>query len=165
MGRPKHKRVYTYRYTERKMKDNWLKHWKTVAHWAQKKYDLKRADLDMIIFIYDEKFFTYYDFERFQSITSWDRSRFKRLVDEGWIIKFKKKDYWKGTPNVYEISYKGRKLVDRIYKLLSGEEDFPTSTRRNPVMKRGSYSDKVYSTRMYEINKANQQRRSRQFLE
>jgi hypothetical protein len=166
MGRPKNKRVYNYKYPERTLlKHNWLKHWKTVAYWAQEKYNLKRSDLDMIIFIYDEKLFTYYDFERFKSITTWDKGRFTRLQREGWISIYQKKNIWRKTPYVYEISFKGRKLVDRIYKLLSGEEDFPTSERRNPAMRRRSYSDKVFSTRMYEINKANQEQRSRQFLE
>jgi hypothetical protein len=136
-----------------------------VKYWVKSKYGLSSADIDMLIFIYDEKLFTYYDFENFQSIFPWDKKRFRRLKDEGWIVVHKKKDYYKQTPNVYEISFKAKKLVERMYKILNGEEDFPTSERRNPVMKRKSYSDKVYSTRMYDINRANQEQRHRRFLE
>jgi hypothetical protein len=34
-----------------------------------------------------------------------------------------------------------------------GEEDIPTSTRRNSIMKGKSYSDKVYSFAIKNVNK------------
>ena len=30
---------------------NFLKHWRVVRYWAKAKYDLKTADLDMLLFL------------------------------------------------------------------------------------------------------------------
>ena len=40
-----------------------------------------------------------------------------------------------------------------MYKILLGEEDIPTSTRRNKIMKGQSYIDKVLITSIDNVNK------------
>ena len=40
-----------------------------------------------------------------------------------------------------------------MYRIMLGEEDIPTSTRRNPLMKKDTYSAKVYSVAFDKINK------------
>ena len=58
-----------------------------------------------------------------------------------------------GDHNKYKISYKGKVLINRIYKILIGQEDLPESTKRNVIMKRNSYIDKVYSQAIKKFNK------------
>lgn len=152
------------RYDRKTPKHNYLKHWRVVRYWVKRKYDLSDADLDMILFLYDENLFTYEDFEHFKSITSWDRHRFFRLKKNGWIHVWKDKNWREGNAAMYELTFKSRQLCARVYKLLNGEIDFPESPRRNPVFKRKKYTDKVYSIHMAEINKANRLRRQRQIL-
>jgi hypothetical protein len=45
---------------------------------------------------------------------------------------------------VYKTSFQCSQLVSRIYRILLGEEDIPTSDR-SVFYKNKSYSDKVYS--------------------
>jgi len=58
-----------------------------------------------------------------------------------------------GDHNKYKISYKGKFLINRIYKILIGQEELPESTKRNIIMKRKSYIDKVYSQAIKKFNK------------
>jgi len=45
---------------------------------------------------------------------------------------------------VYSTSYKCKQLINRIYRILLGEEDMPTS-QRSKFYKNKSYTDKVYN--------------------
>ena len=166
MPRPrkqKEKINYKIRHIDRgEPSHNILKHWRIVRYWAKRRFDLTDADIDMIIFLYDERFFSHHDYKTFEAVTSWEKNRFTRLKKEGWINTWRKRTRYDHA--IYELSYKGKKLVTRIYAILNGEEDFPESTRRNPVMKRQKYTDKVYSIWMTEINKINRERRFRQTL-
>ena len=44
-------------------------------------------------------------------------------------------------------------LINKIYRILVGKEDLPSSARRNKIMKRETYIDKVYSQAIKEFNK------------
>jgi hypothetical protein len=60
---------------------------------------------------------------------------------------------------LYEISYKGKRVVNSIYKKLSGEE-IPTTQSSNPLFaKNVSYTDRMYRQMIEEMNAATRQRR------
>ena len=140
---------------------NYLKHWRVVKYWVKKKYELSEADLEMLLFLYDEGLWGWRDFDDFQSIYPWDNKRFYRLKENGWIREWRKRDSWRNIEALYEISAKGRRMCTEVYKKLSGETDFSEVAQKNPVFKRKEYTDKVYSTRMAKINKANRIERLR----
>ena len=58
-----------------------------------------------------------------------------------------------GDHNKYKVSYKGKMLINRIYKMLIGKELIPESAKRNIILKRKSYIDKVYSQAIKKFNK------------
>ena len=45
---------------------------------------------------------------------------------------------------MYQTSYRCKQLINRIYRILLGEEDMPTS-ERSKFYKNKSYIDKVYN--------------------
>jgi DNA-binding PadR family transcriptional regulator len=162
MPRAKKKIKFIERTYDRKIPtNNYLKHWRVVKYWVKKKYELSEADLEMLLFIQDEGLFGYEDFDEFQAIYPWDKGRFHRLKNNGWIRVWRKRDSWRNIAALYEISAKGRRMCTEVYKKLSGETDFSEVPRKNPVFKRKEYTDKVYSTRMAKINKANRIERLR----
>lgn len=142
-------------------KHNYLKHWRVVKYWVKKKYSLSEADLEMLLFIHDEGLFGYRDFDEFQAIYPWDKTRFTRLKKEGWIREWRKRDKWRNIEALYEISAKGRRMCTEVYKKLNGETDFSEVPQKNPVFKRKEYTDKVYSIHMSKINKVNREQRLR----
>lgn len=139
----------------RKRNNDYLKYWRVVRQFVKVKYNLSQSDLDVILFLYSEKYFGSEKFREFNEILSWDKKRFGRLVREGWIESFRKREGARKA--LYQLSFKASRMVDMIYKKLNGEEISMNDTV-NPMFKRNvSYADKVYRNMIKEMNKATRQ--------
>jgi hypothetical protein len=133
------------------MKLNYLKYWRVIRYFIKAKYKLTQADLDILIFLYDEEYFSKDKFKEFDELLSWNINRFDQLLKNGWIEVFRKYDG--KNKAIYKLSYKTIRLIVSIYNKLSGEE-IPTSPSSNPMFARNvSYSDKVYRSMIKEMNK------------
>ena len=96
-------------------------------------------------------------FKDYNNLLSWDRHRFKRLLDNDWIEIFRPKT--KRLKTMYSVTYKTQRMVDMVYKKLSGEE-IPMSQTSNPMFaKNVSYNDQVYRNMIIEMNKTIRQQR------
>jgi hypothetical protein len=138
---------------------DYLKYWRVIRYYMKSKYSLTQADLDMLLFLYSEKYFNKDKFEEFDRLLSWDEDRFNRLRKEGWIEVFRK--YSKSTKQkaLYQISRKGRMAITHMYKKLNGEE-IPTSQSNNSMFaKKVSYSDKRYKEFIIKMNSDLRQQR------
>jgi hypothetical protein len=130
---------------------DYLKYWKVIRYYVQAKYGIRSADLDMLLFLYSEKYFGKQQFNDFDKLLSWDINRFNRLLSDGWISVFRKRQGNKKT--LYELSYKGKRMISSVYKKLNGEE-IPMSESVNPMFaKNVSFSDKVYRNMITRMNK------------
>jgi hypothetical protein len=138
---------------------NYLKYWRVVRYFIQGKYGVTQPDLEMLFFLYDEHYFTKAKFKEFDKVFSWDKDRFERLRRNGWVEKVSVES--KSRLGVYNLTYKGKRVVAYAYALLEGKE-FPTDDQNNPVFKRNvSFTDKMYRNAMMEINEFTRQRRLR----
>lgn len=156
--KPEEKIVYRIRYYERsEPRYNYLKYWRAVRYWVKRNYNVSSSDLEMILFLYDERLFTKSDFAVYEKIQGWDKKRFYRMVDEGWIRCWKTRAERKGKAGLYEVSKAGRRLCSSVYKKLNGEEDFSTSPDENVIFKRKKYNDKIYAMEMIRINRQNRE--------
>ena len=139
------------------MQSDYLKYWRVIRYFIKAKYGINTADLDMILFLNSEIYFGRDKFKEFNNLLSWDEARFKRLLRDGWIEVFRKREGVHKT--LYSLSYKTKRVVDSIYKKLNGEE-IPTSQTSNPMFaKNVSYSDKIYRNMIIEMNKFIKQQR------
>jgi hypothetical protein len=130
---------------------DYLKYWKVIRYFVKAKYKINSADLDMMLFLYSEKYFGKHQFNEFDELLSWDVNRFSRLLRDGWIGVFRKREGNKKT--LYEVSYKGKRMISSIYNKLNGEE-IPMDRTTNPMFARNvSYSDKVYRNFITDMNK------------
>jgi hypothetical protein len=59
---------------------NYLKYWRVVRYFINAKYGISQPDLEMLLFLYDEPYFTRAKFKEFDKVFSWDKDRFNRLV-------------------------------------------------------------------------------------
>ena len=123
---------------------NLLKYYRLVRKWACKTYDLKDADIELLIYLDCKKQFTRNDFIDGVYTYSWDKARWERLRREGWIDVWRKRNRTTMKTNIYSTSYKCKNLINRIYSILLGEEDLPTSSR-STFYKNKTYTDKVYN--------------------
>jgi hypothetical protein len=139
------------------MKSDYLKYWRVIRQFVKVKHGLSQADLDILLFLKSEKYFSKDKFKEFDELLSWNVNRFDNLLRDGWIEVFRKRQgKYKG---VYTLSQKSKRVTTSIYKKLNGEE-IPTSNDGNPMfLKNVSYTDKVYRNFIKEINAFTRQQR------
>ena len=130
-----------------------LKHYRIIRRWVAKKTNLNHADIELLIYFDCLGEFRKRDFEDGTLIYSWDNRRWNRLLKEGWIVKWRGYNGSDKSYSIYKISFRCKCLIQQMYRIMLGEEDIPTSTRRNPLMKKDTYSAKVYSAAFDKVNK------------
>jgi hypothetical protein len=132
---------------------NLLKHYRIIRKWACKNYGLNDADLELLIYFDCMDLFTREDFKIGTYSYSWDNRRWNRLLKEGWIIVWRQHNRTTQKYNIYKVSFKCKQLISRMYRIMLGTEDIPTSMHRNKIMKGKTYIDKVMITSIENVNK------------
>jgi hypothetical protein len=139
--------------------DNYLKYWRVIRQWVKIKYKLTQSDLDMIFFLYSEDYFDRDKFKEFDKLLGWDKNRFNRLINSGWIQVFRNSRTPSGRRAIYILSPKAKTIVKLVYNKLNGEE-IPVSQSQNKMFaKNVSYSDKMYRSMILEMNALIKQQR------
>tara|TARA_R100000951_G_scaffold26817_2_gene22815 strand:- start:2878 stop:3324 length:447 start_codon:yes stop_codon:yes gene_type:complete len=129
-----------------------LKHYRIIRRWACRNNGLSDADLELLIYLDCIGLFNRLDFIDGAYSYSWDNRRWARLKADDWINVFAKRNRTTTKSNVYKVSFKGKQLINKIYRIMLGEEDIPTSKKRNVIMKGKRYSDKVLIKSIKNVN-------------
>ena len=132
---------------------NLLKHYRIIRKWASKNNGLTDADLELLIYLDCKDLFTRKDFEEGSYSYSWDNRRWNKLIQKEWIVVWRHRNRTTQKYNVYKVSFKGKQLIKRIYRIMLGEDDIPTSERRNKLIRGNTYTDKVLTQAIYTVNK------------
>tara|TARA_R100001591_G_scaffold111165_1_gene122603 strand:+ start:591 stop:1037 length:447 start_codon:yes stop_codon:yes gene_type:complete len=131
---------------------NLLKHYRIIRKWVCKNNGLTDAEFELLVYLDCIGMFTINDFKIGTYSYSWNTRRWSKLVANGWIVVWRKRNRTNQKYNIYKISFKGKQLIKRVYRIMLGEEDIPTSERRNKIMKGNTYIDKVMQTSIYNVN-------------
>jgi hypothetical protein len=138
----------------RDLKDlNLLKHYRIIRKWACKNNGLNDSDLELLIYLDCVDLFTIKDFKKGTYSYSWDNRRWNKLIQNDWVVVWRNRNRTTQKYNIYKVSFKGKQLIQRIYRIMLNEEDIPTSMRRNKLIKGNSYTDKVMTQAIYNVNK------------
>ena len=132
---------------------NLLKHYRIIRKWACKNNNLTDADLEVLIYLDCMDLFSKYDFEQGVYSYSWDNRRWSRLLKDDWITVWRHRNRTTQKYNIYKVSFKCKQLIMRIYRIMLGEDDIPTSARRNKLIAGETYTDKVMTQAIYNVNK------------
>ena len=124
-----------------------LKHYRIIRKWACKTCNLKDADLELLIYLDAIEFFTKDDFIKGTYSYSWDNRRWNRLLKQGWIVVWRKRNRTTQKYHIYKVSYKCKQLISRMYRIMLGEEDIPNKLKQN------TYSNKVLSFSIDNLNR------------
>ena len=133
-----------------------LKHYRIIRKWACKNNNLTDADLEVLIYLDCMDLFSKYDFEQGVYSYSWDNRRWGRLLKDGWIVVWRHRNRTTQKYNIYKVSFKCKQLIMRMYRIMLGEDDIPTSARRNKLIAGDTYTDKVMTKAIYNVNKDKQ---------
>ena len=131
---------------------NLLKHYRIIRKWVCKNNGLTDAEFELLVYLDCIDMFTINDFKMGTYSYSWNTRRWSKLVANDWIVVWRKRNRTNQKYNIYKISFKGKQLIKRVYRIMLGEEDIPTSERRNKIMKGNTYIDKVMQTSIYNVN-------------
>jgi hypothetical protein len=129
-----------------------LKHYRIIRQWACKNNGLNNADLELLIYLDCVGLFNRLDFIDGSYAYSWDTRRWSKLKQNGWISVFSSRNRTTVRANIYKVSFKGKQLISRMYRIMLGEEDIPTSKKRNSIMKGKRYIDKVLIKSIKNVN-------------
>ena len=132
---------------------NLFKHYRIIRKWACRNNDLNDADLELLIYLDCMDMFTKKDFEAGSYSYSWDNRRWNRLLKNEWIVVWRNRNRTTQKYNIYAVSFKFKQLINRIYRIMLGDEDLPISKRRNKIINGNSYTDKVLTKAIYNVNK------------
>jgi len=135
-----------------------LKHYRIIRKWACKTSDLNDADLELLIYLESVDLFTKEesvdlftkdDFKKGTYSYSWDNRRWNRLLKQGWITVWRKRNRTTQKYHIYKVSIKCKQLISRMYRIMLGEEDMPTKI----FEKSSRYSFTVLETAIRNVNK------------
>ena len=135
---------------------NLLKHYRIIRKWACKNNDLTDAELELLIYLDCMELFTKKDFEIGTYSFSWNNRRWSKLIQNDWIQVWRHRNRTTQKYNIYKVSFKGKQLISRMYRIMLGHDDIPTSERRNKLIAGDSYTDKVLTQAIYNVNKDKQ---------
>jgi len=93
--------------------------------------------------------FTKDDFKKGTYSYSWDNRRWNRLLKQGWIIVWRRRNRTTQKYHIYKVSQKCKQLTSRMYRIILGEEDMPTTK----LEKSNKYSFKVTTKAVEYVNK------------
>tara|TARA_B110000908_G_scaffold115627_1_gene135613 strand:+ start:788 stop:1228 length:441 start_codon:yes stop_codon:yes gene_type:complete len=123
---------------------NIFKYYRLVRKWACKTYGIKDADLELLIYLDCKKHFTRNEFMDGAYTYSWDKKRWDRLRQDGWIDTWRHRNRTTIKYSVFKTSVKCQQLISRIYRILLAQEDLPQSSR-STFYKNKTYTDKVFN--------------------
>lgn len=130
-----------------------LKHYRIIRRWACRNNNLADADLELLIYFDCMGFFTKQDYKIGTYAYSWDKMRWDRLLKEGWIVVWRERNRTTQKYNIYKVSFKCKQLINRMYRIMLGEEDISTNERSNVIMKGKTYIDTVMQSAIENLNK------------
>jgi hypothetical protein len=126
-----------------------LKHYRIIRKWACKTSDLNDADLELLVYLESLDLFNKDDFKKGTYSYSWDNRRWNRLLKQGWITVWRKRNRTTQKYHIYKVSIKCKQLISRMYRIMLGEEDMPTKIFEN----NSRYSFTVLKTAIKNVNK------------
>jgi hypothetical protein len=129
-----------------------MKHYRIIRKWACRNNDLNDADLELLIYLDCIDMFRKKDFQDGSYSYSWDNRRWNRLLKEGWIVVWRHRNRTTQKYHIYKTSIKCKQLIKRVYRMMLGKEDIPTSGA-NSIIRGNTYTDKVLTKAIYNVNK------------
>lgn len=151
------KQKKTPTYQARPREHNFLKYWRVVKYYIKTKYEISEPEIEMLLFLYDESVFSKKSFNQFSKTMSWDKNRFKKMMDDGYIKIWRDRRETQRS-SLYELTIKSKRICNHLYKKLMQEEVISEDPYRNEIFKGRSYMDKIYKDVIKKMNSSTQSR-------
>lgn len=151
-------------YTIIEPSSDYLKYYRAMRYWAKAKHGITQPDLEILFFLHSENLFKISQFQEFACNFSWDKNRFKRLQENGWIVLWRER---KGNEAaLYTVSQQAKILMNNIYKRLEGKIPISEVPTNNPIYKKdATYAQKVNKRVFRRMNLTRKEKKRRADIE
>ncbi|QDP58492.1 MAG: hypothetical protein Unbinned6046contig1000_61 [Prokaryotic dsDNA virus sp.] len=139
-------------YTHREKENNYLKNWRIVRYYIQKKYDINIKELEILLYLYDMGIFDRKDVNEYARICSWGNNTTKMFLDKGLFKMWRKGSSGPGNRDLLELSQRAKLICNHTYKKLNGEEEISENPYRNEIFKETTQIDKAYKKLIKKMN-------------
>jgi len=127
-----------------------LQYHSIIWKWVLGNYNLKRRELNILLYIYPLITFSANEFKiAQQELSSTDAGALKRLRESGWITVWSKVS----KTTYYTLTNRANTLISRMHRMYMFEEQIPTSPRRNVIARKKSKSNEELMGLFKKFNK------------
>jgi hypothetical protein len=103
----------------RKRNFDFLKYWSLVRHWAMVQYGLTQEEIDTLMYLYSEPYFSRDQYNEFAEVLIGKKNSLTDFLDRGLIVKIEMVDKTNGekvrTAQIYKLSFKTNSMLAAIY--------------------------------------------------
>jgi len=100
-----------------------------VRTYIQKKYKMNIHLLELLLYLFPKKYFSYYDY--FEMPKSFTYNSIRKMIEDGYVSEVSKGKTKRDS--YFTLTTHARGIVVTFYKLLSGEMEMPRDYRMNPL--------------------------------
>jgi DNA-binding PadR family transcriptional regulator len=146
----KRRKKKIYQLNERQ--EDFLKDWKVVRYYIQKKYEITLGELEILLHLYSCGPFTRDYFFQYANLSDWDKGKLKKMMDRGFIYIYRKKQGRESK--LYDLTHQAKYICNLTYKKLTKKEPISENPRSNPMFsKDASFTDKIYKRIIEKMNR------------
>lgn len=142
----------TKKYFSREKESNYLKNWRIVRYYIQKKYNLNIKELEILLYLYDMGVFTRKELNDYARTCSWGNQVSKLLIDRELIKLWRKGEA--RQKDLFELTQKAKLICSHTYKKLNGEESISEDPYRNNIFKSNTQIDRAYKKLIKKMNQS-----------
>ena len=103
----------------RKRNFDFLKYWSLVRHWAMVQYGLTQEEIDTLMYLYSEPYFSRDQYNEFAEVLIGKKNSLTDFLDRGLIVKIEMVDKTNGekvrSAQIYKLSFKTNSILAAIY--------------------------------------------------
>lgn len=134
---------------------DFLKYVSLVFKWATENHDLRRREIEILLYFYSEGVFPkHLMLKELKRIGMYQVKIFDKFVDLGYVDMWRHK---KGNEAaLYTLSSKAKNLCSRMHKMLTGEIKITENPKYNNLAKSESKIDQYYMDAIKAMNKRNE---------
>ena len=130
---------------------DYMKYWRIVRYYYMTKHKISESTLELLLYLYSEKYFTESSMYIFAQTLVWDKARMSKLKKDGWIEMHRPHNTNSAT--IWKVTFKTKKLVASLYNKLEGGP-ISENYQFNPLFKKtAGFAHKTYKNAILKMNK------------
>jgi len=137
---------------------DFLKYYTLVEYWAMTEFEWSRDDLNMLLFLYSEEYFTREMFHEFADVILGKKNTLNSFITRGFVERLDNIDKSSGVAikikDVYRLTFKVKRMIRCVYDRVLLKTQISESNKKTKIFRvnKASYKDKRYASLIVKMN-------------